>query len=237
MKLDEEFWKPFGEQWWRDSAATVGATNQQTIFACAKYASATNTGAARLAGYKDTGDETTGIRQIAYRVYRSNAVQNLLALAAAEGNGGRDGTVDRQEAKRLLSKLIRGPDPSIRIRGIEALNRLEENEAAERKAGDEECDPKKTLTQIAAFNPMLAEALALKEDVDWTPTKEQRALLEKQKEKIARDYLHKLANARSENGAEADQHTVITHTEARAEPANEARNAQAKQFVSSGAQV
>jgi len=118
-------WSPLGSFWWASAAEKYRATVRQTRFACAKHRGASNTGAAREAGYSA---QKNAIRQIAYRVYRSNVVQNLLAFAEKHQNGDAIITkpVDTGEARNVLSNLIRGSDPSIKIRALEALQRIDD---------------------------------------------------------------------------------------------------------------
>jgi hypothetical protein len=129
-----------GEQWWRDAGAQFNASEQQIRFAVAKFAGMSNAGAARSAGY---GGEESSIRQSGYKAFRTTAVQNMLAFAAAESKGGVSGDVDSAESRRILSKLARGSDPSIRIRAIEMINKLDVAERAVRM-------PTRTPAQISA---------------------------------------------------------------------------------------
>jgi hypothetical protein len=115
-------WLPLGQQWWADAGATLGATAKQIKFAAAKHRGASNTGAARAADY---GDDSDGIRQVAYRVVRSNRVQELLALAQAETRGEVRGPMDNGQMRRELERMAYGADPNTKIRAIEALQRLD----------------------------------------------------------------------------------------------------------------
>jgi hypothetical protein len=128
-------WSALGEAWWREAAEQISATEKQAMFACAKYRGTSNTEAARQAGY--AGDEDS-IRQTAYRAFRTSAVQNLLALATSELRGATDGTVDAEESRRLLSKLARGSDPNVKIRAIEALQKLDERASELGRAVDDD---------------------------------------------------------------------------------------------------
>ena len=120
-------WKPLGEDWWRAAAKDVRVRDERQIkFACCKHRGCSNTESARQSGYTTNED---AVRQVAYRVFRSNAVQDLLALAVAEAKGGHGGTVDSAEARRILSNLARGSDPSIKIRAVEAIAKLDERAA------------------------------------------------------------------------------------------------------------
>jgi hypothetical protein len=119
-------WGVLGENWWLEAAKSVGADERQTKFAAAKYRGCSNTDSARQAGYTDNTD---AIRQVGYRCFRTRTCQTLLALAAAEGKGGVDGTADDAECERMLTNLMRGSDPNIKIRAAEALQKLRERKA------------------------------------------------------------------------------------------------------------
>jgi hypothetical protein len=121
--MDEFDWSPLGEGFWLEAQKTCGASDLQARFACCHHRGMTATGAARAAGY--SGDDAS-IRQAGHRAAKSNAVVNVLQLAAAEAKGGDDGTVGVAEAKRILSKLARGSDPSVRIKALESLAKLED---------------------------------------------------------------------------------------------------------------
>jgi hypothetical protein len=128
--MDDFDWNPMGRDWWMEAAKSVGADERQMKFACAKFQNCSNTEAARRSGYGEGGGEA--IRQTAYRVAKTRVVTTLLAIASAECKGGPDGAVDSREAKAILSGLARASDPSVKIRALEALGRLDANE---REAG------------------------------------------------------------------------------------------------------
>jgi hypothetical protein len=126
---DDFDWGELGEQWWRDTGAQCGATNLQIRFACARYAGASATGAARLAGYTDSEQDKSAIRQSGYKALRTTAVANMLALAAAEDKAPPDRILDKTERAKKLSELAHSPDPTLSIRAIEALNKMADREA------------------------------------------------------------------------------------------------------------
>jgi hypothetical protein len=135
MEQTPEFdWSPLGEAWWIDTAKQLGANLRQAKFACAKTRGCSNAEAARQAGYgggNDINARTTG-----YRLSRSNMVGRLLALASG-ADSGYDGSVDRDEARRILSNLARGSDPAVRIRSIEALQKIDEADRQQQAAKEE----------------------------------------------------------------------------------------------------
>lgn len=163
-------WFPLGETWWREAAKQVGASERQLKFAAARYRGASQTQAAREAGY-DLGDPG-GTRQAGYRVARGRVVENLLALATAEKEGGTTGTVDRNEARRILTRLARGSDPSIRIRALESLAKLDEQDRAFELANKvEPIRPMEAiLDDIAGLSPEMAAQLAAENNIAWRPT-------------------------------------------------------------------
>ena len=116
-------WGELGEAWWWETGRTIGASERAIKFAACKFASKSNTVAARLSGYG--GSSEGGIRSEGYRLARSNKVVQLLSLAAAEAGGGIDGCVTLIESKQILSHLARGSDPSVRIK---ALNKMHDRE-------------------------------------------------------------------------------------------------------------
>jgi hypothetical protein len=155
-------WSPLGSAFWVEAQKTTGASDQQTRFACCRYRDMSATGSARSSGY--VGEGVT-LRQAGSRAAKSTAVMQLLALASAEG-GGSDGTVDAAEAKQILSRLARGSDPSVRIRALEALSKMDE--AAKASAAEEgPIDPIKTCSDIK--NPLLAAFVLAEHNITKAP--------------------------------------------------------------------
>jgi hypothetical protein len=149
-------WKPLGESFWQETAAGIGANSKQAKFACAKYRGCTNTEAARQSGF---GTDEKSIRQVGYRVARTTAVENLLALASAESSGdGYDGTVTPEETRRILSKLARGADANIKLRACEAIAKLEQADQAAR-AIRRELSPDDIALEIMRCSPAYAPVI------------------------------------------------------------------------------
>jgi len=121
-------WGQLTKDWWLETARTIGATERHAKFSAAKFRGATNTLAAKEAGYSANATNPGSVRSEGYRLFRSNKVTQLLSLAAAEAGGGIDGSVLPQEAKQILSHLARGSDPSVRIKALEALNKMHDRE-------------------------------------------------------------------------------------------------------------
>lgn len=132
MRMNEqtEFdWSPLGSGFWEEAQKTTGASDMQVRFACCRHRGMTAVGSAKAAGYAGDADS---IRQAGSRAAKSTAVMSLVQLAQIEQAGGDDGTLSGPEARRILSKLARGSDPSVRIKAIETLNRIDREERANR---------------------------------------------------------------------------------------------------------
>jgi hypothetical protein len=76
--------------------------------------------------------------------------------------------VDAKEARRILSGLARGSDPSIRIRAVESLGKMDEREEAAR-AETASNDPERTLGEIAQISPLLAAFLSKRHGLNFVP--------------------------------------------------------------------
>jgi hypothetical protein len=127
-------WSPLGRDFWIAVGLQYGASAKQAKFAAAKFRGCSNTESARLAGYSDAGE--SGLRTAGHRQQKSNIVQLLLRTAADANGGGDDGTVTRDEARRILSGLARGSDPRVRISAIEQIGKMNTADRAERKNSD-----------------------------------------------------------------------------------------------------
>jgi hypothetical protein len=83
MTTEEAFdWGELPEEWWIETATSIGAKRRMAMFAAAKHAGKSNTEAARLSGCGTGSDEAA--KAEGYRVARSNKVMQLLALAVAQ---------------------------------------------------------------------------------------------------------------------------------------------------------
>ena len=107
------------------------------------------------------------IRQAGSRAAKSTAVMNLLALAQAEQAGGDDGTVGPAEARRILSRLARGSDPSVRICAVELLAKLEREDREFQALTQTKHDPIGELREIAKTSPAFAAQLARDAGIPW----------------------------------------------------------------------
>jgi hypothetical protein len=127
-------WSPLGEGRWQELGKDCGATERQLKFAAARFRGCSNAESARQAGY-GSGASDANVRSTGYRLSRSNIIVKLLALAAADSSGF-DGGVTRQEARQILSRLARGSDPSVRIRAIEQLSKMDLDDTAKAAIDD-----------------------------------------------------------------------------------------------------
>ena len=129
-QTDNFDWGELGAEWWRATGAQCRATEMQIKFACARHAGASATGAARLAGYTDSPEDKSAIRQSGYKALRTTAVGNMLALAGAEDRTVAPKVLDKSARALQLSEMVsKTPDPTLKIRAIEALNKMDEREA------------------------------------------------------------------------------------------------------------
>src|SRR6516225_7352986 len=163
--MTEINWGELGEAWWREAGATCGASEQQILFAACRHLGMTMTGSAKAAGY--SGDQDS-IRQSGHRAAHSTAVMGLLAMAKAQTGQGPDGNVDMAEAKQILSRLARGSDPSIRIKAIESLAKIQRDEAElETRQRESETDIHQEIREVAKISVELAEAYAKDKGIAW----------------------------------------------------------------------
>ena len=141
MTDDSFYYGQLGRDWWLQTAQTIGANERHAKFAAAKHRGETDTSAATGAGFGGVSDAS--VRSEGYRLARSNKVNQLLALAVAESGSGYDGTVTRQEARQILTMLARGSDPAQRIKAIEMVLKMDQQEADQRQRvkDEERLDP------------------------------------------------------------------------------------------------
>lgn len=123
MAEDTFDWSPLGPDRWQEIARELGATDRQLKFAAARFRGCSATEAARQAGV--TANSPVALRGAAHSMSRTNIVMKLLLLAGGEADGD-VGNVNRHEARQILSRLARGSDPTVRIRALETLAKLDE---------------------------------------------------------------------------------------------------------------
>src|SRR5215469_9742798 len=75
------------------------------------------------------------------------------SVSKGPAGGGIDGCVQPQPNKQILSHLARGSDPSVRIKALEALAKLQERED-DAKRSDPEPTLEETLVAVIAALPM-----------------------------------------------------------------------------------
>jgi hypothetical protein len=107
-------WGEIGEKRWRELTEASGASDLQMRFAVARFAGASATAAARIAGY---GGNSTQIRAAGYSALRSTGVQRLLELASLSAPS--DAGLTDREVEAKLAKLVRSPDSNIALKAIQ----------------------------------------------------------------------------------------------------------------------
>src|SRR5215472_5865046 len=153
--MTEFEWPSPGETWCRQAASDCRASDTQ-----AKYAALRVSSTPSLEAYKRITGEAgnhSAVRQAAHRLERSVAVQNMVGLYRAEIAGANEGTVSAEEARQILSRIARNGDPSVAVRALEALARVDEKVA---EAAQVDRSPEEILREIAAISPALAWDLA-----------------------------------------------------------------------------
>jgi hypothetical protein len=113
-------WSPLGEPRWRELGEAAGCTELQLRFGIARFQGASQTAAARLAGYEGNGD---ALRRAGYAAYRSTGVQNLLELAAI--HAPESTAISDKEIDAKIAKLIRSSDSNVSLKAIEAFQKRE----------------------------------------------------------------------------------------------------------------
>jgi hypothetical protein len=120
---------PLGEKRWREIAEGTGASELQLRFAALRYSGASQTRAAKIAGYAQ-GDDPAALRRAGYTAARSTQVQNLLELAAIAAPG--DAKISDKEIDAKISKMIRSADGNLSIKAMA----IHEQRAAIRKEAE-----------------------------------------------------------------------------------------------------
>jgi len=189
------------EEWWSARAIEAGIRrgSQAVQFVASKMLGKSNTEAARCCGAKGPPN-TSG-----YRLARSNEVRRLFAVVQAE-TGSTVGNVDAAESRRILSQLARSSDPSLRIRAVEAIAKMDERDR-ELSATQESHDPIHTLNELGALDPLLAKWLASQHGITWSiPAPNVAAALtrlEQVKEWVLADAMRARGDDRGGSGLEA----------------------------------
>ena len=106
-------WCPLGEQRWRELGEAAGCTELQLRFGVARFQGASQTAAARLAGYEGSGDT---LRRAGYAACRSTGVQNLLELAAI--HAPESTAISEKEISAKIAKLIRSADSNVSLKAM-----------------------------------------------------------------------------------------------------------------------
>jgi hypothetical protein len=99
------------------------------------------------------------MRTEGYRLSRTNKINQLLALAAAEAGGGYDGTLSPTEARQILTSLARGSDPLVRIKAIESLGKLDKDATSARYDAIATMTPEQMMERFYELIPSLRGVL------------------------------------------------------------------------------
>jgi hypothetical protein len=125
-------WSPLGEQRARELGEAAGCTELQLRFGMSRFRGASQTAAAREAGYEGTGDS---LRRAGYAAYRSTGVQAFLELAAVAMPDSV--AISAREIEAKIAKLIRSSDSNVALKAM-ALHA--DREAAQKEAAAGETD-------------------------------------------------------------------------------------------------
>jgi hypothetical protein len=98
-------WSPLGEQRARELGEAAGCSELQLRYGVARLQGASQTAAARIAGYEGSGD---ALRRAGYAACRSTGVQNFLELAAI--HMPESAAISAREIDAKVAKLIRSQD-------------------------------------------------------------------------------------------------------------------------------
>jgi hypothetical protein len=130
-------WTPLGERFWREAAEACAhkPSDQQLRFACLRHSGLNASDAASRSGYE--GD-AVAIRVAGHRASKSTAVLELLSYARAETGRGDDGIVSGKEARRILSRIARKGSNTERVKALESLSRLAEEEKRRGEAPEDD---------------------------------------------------------------------------------------------------
>jgi hypothetical protein len=119
-------WSPLGEQRARELGEAAGCTELQLRFGMSRFRGASQTAAAREAGYEGSGDS---LRRAGYAAYRSTGVQAFLELAAVAMPDSV--AISAREIDAKIAKLIRSTDSNVSLKAM-ALHA--DREAAQKEA-------------------------------------------------------------------------------------------------------
>jgi hypothetical protein len=125
-------WGPLGRSFWSRASVECNATPLQTRFACAKLRNPNNNAAAaREAGV------ARAARSIGYAMARNAKVIAMLTMAQTAGSkrpneplqdARPDGEMTGAEAKSILTDIARADEPVLKIRAVEALQKIIDQE-------------------------------------------------------------------------------------------------------------
>jgi hypothetical protein len=140
------------EDRWRELAQARGANERDLKFCVAIRCGATATGAARAAGVVG---KHNAIKQVAFRLRRSDAVIALLTMAAAEA-GDTTGGVTERDIEMTIGRLVHARNnPTANKFGVELWERRQQRKE-EQAAGQDDRSFEEILVDLAEVSPELA---------------------------------------------------------------------------------
>jgi hypothetical protein len=129
--MDDTYnWAPLGRSFWARAALECNGTPLQARFACAKTRGLNHSAAAREAGV------ARAAKSIGFELSKNPKVVAMLAMAATAGkvrpskleDARPDGEMTGAEAKSILTDIARSSDPVLKIRAVEALGKIIDQE-------------------------------------------------------------------------------------------------------------
>src|SRR5262249_16849791 len=130
--MDDTYnWAPLGRSFWARAALETGPTPLQCRFAVAKTRGRNHSAAAREAGV------ARAAKSIGHALSVNPKVVAMLAMAATAGrvrpskleDARPNGELTGTEAKSILTDIARASDPVLKIRAVEALQKIIDQES------------------------------------------------------------------------------------------------------------
>lgn len=113
----------------------AGCSKLQLKFGVARFQGASQTAAARAAGYQGNDD---ALRRAGYAACRSTGVQNLLELAAV--NAPATAAITDTEINAKIAKLVRSSDSNVSLKAMDLHAKRQAAKAAELAAKEDDGD-------------------------------------------------------------------------------------------------
>jgi phage terminase small subunit len=195
----------------RETAEMLGLSEKQRLLAEALRLGASQTEAARRAGYSGDG---AALRSQASKASKSPKVRNYLDAASLAGAGPSDEIGDMEDLKRHLWRIVRGQDRAASLRSAEILSRVSALEADKPKLPRR---PAEILHDVASYSAALAAEIARTYGLDLPSDLRERA--DAQRREIALGWFNDHPNAIAELSASGTiQRTVALEANGSAMP-------------------